>query len=246
VDDRREIRGHFEECLHHFVMKGGGPNQTQGKQLIADFCGVSLATVATWFRGSNLPVGERYIKFMCFLDMAGYRVIELERMPKALRNIAEFIGYGVLSTQEVMGLLEYSNRSKFFALLRGERGISKEKEQKAWNIWKEKRGDLEKRKEEARELYQLDIPPTSTAPAVNIQQELPKVSVTSTHHKSGAVVSLMEGLLALLEDASFELAEINQSVGTVLRLSARLSSLSSELIAKLIAKKHGEGEGYGQ
>lgn len=236
-EDRKEVfRGHFEECLNHFGISlasrapKGTREAAQAKKPMADFCGVRIGSVERWMRGAGLPVGEQHFKLICYLDMAGYRVIELERMPKFLRNIAELISFGILPAQEATKLLQYSITYQLFAVLRGDQGISKEKEQKAWDVWKERRVDLEKKKEQARELYRLVI-----SSKVRTKAELSRPANVPTSRKT-AVVSIMEGLLALLEENSFEkisednLAELRQSADTVLNLSARLSALSSRLI----------------
>lgn len=235
-EDRKEVfRGHFEECLNHFGVSlasrapKGTREAAQAKRPMADFCGVAIGSAERWVRGGSLPVGGQHFKLMCFLDMTGYRVIELERMPKVLRNIAELISFGILSYQEATELLQYSVSSQLFAVLRGDQGISEEKEQKAWDVWKERREAFEKKKEQARELYRLDV-----SPRIRTKTESSRPVVMSAHRKT-AVVSIMEGLLALLEDGSFEksedsLAELHQSTEMVLNLSARLSVLSSRLI----------------
>lgn len=236
-EGRKEVfRGHFEECLNHFgiSLASRAPKGTreagQAKRPMAGFCGVGIGSVERWVRGAGLPVGGQHFKLMCYLDMAGYRVIELERMPKVLRNIVELISFGILSAQEATKLLQYSIISQLFVVLRGDQGISKEKEQKAWDIWKERRKELEKKKEQARELYCLDI-----LPKVSTKAELSRPATVLMSRKT-AVVNIMEGLLALLEESSFEkisednLAELRQSADMVLNLSARLSALSSRLI----------------
>lgn len=235
-EDRKEVfRGHFVECLNHFGLSlesrapKGTRGATQAKRPMADFCGVVIGSVDRWMRSGKLPVGEQYFKLMCFLDMAGYRVIELERTPKVLRNIAELISFGILSSQEVTELLQYSTSSQLFATLRGDLGISQERGQKAWEVWKKRREVLEKKKGQAWELHRLDV-----SPRTRTKTELSRPMVMLTHHKT-AVVNIMEGLLALLEDGSFEksedsLAELRQSAELVLKLSARLNVLSSRLI----------------
>lgn len=235
-EDRKEVfRGHFEECLNHFgvSLASRAPKGTRGaaqaKRPMADFCGVDRNSIDRWLRRESLPIGEQHFRVMCYLDMAGYRVIELERMPKVLRNIAELISFGIISAQEATELLQYSDKSQLFAILRGDQGISKEKEQKAWDVWKERREELEKKKEQARELYRVDV-----SPKVHAKVGQPRAAAMPTSRKT-AIVSIMEGLLALLEDGSFEksensLAELRQSADTVLNLSARLSALSSRLI----------------
>ena len=105
-DEYEIFRGHLEECVRHLGTRlvSGMPYSPRGiaKKLkpIADFCGVTNRSVSRWLVARRFPVGEVLIKFSCYLDMIGYRVIELERMPKSRRNFAELIGFGVLSSRQ--------------------------------------------------------------------------------------------------------------------------------------------------
>ena len=173
----------------------------------------------------SLPDGEHFIKLMCYLDAVGYKVIELERMPKARRNFLELIGFSILSIEQAAELLGYASVSTLFQVLRGNQGASEDKDQKMWNAWKEKREELERSKEKARELYCLgdetEISQKAESVKPSRQQALPV--------RHSAIISIMEGLLALLEDKP--LAKLSKDdLAVVLRLSARLSALSSQLI----------------
>lgn len=238
TEEKPEVfRGHFEECLRHLGTKlvssapKGSRRTTQVRRPIADFCGVSTISVGRWFDGirSVLPIGEPLIKLMCYLDMVGYRVIELERMHSTKRNFLELLGFGLLSSKQAVELLGYSSTSTLYQVLYGHAGIGEDKNQKMWNAWKERKEALEQKKEEARKLYDLGVPSEVGPRAEEIR---PAVVLPS---RKPAVVSIMEGLLAVLEDGSFEqsegnLAGLQHFADTVLRLSARMSDLSSRLI----------------
>ncbi|MGD0328143.1 MAG: hypothetical protein ABSB00_00295 [Minisyncoccia bacterium] len=153
-EEKQEVfRGHFEECLEHFGMSfnsripKGTRRATQVKKPIADFCGVTIHSVTRWLHNTGMfPIGEELIKLMCFLDMNGYRIIELERMPKVRRNFAELVGYGLLSGEQATILLGYASSSQLYEILRGDWNASEEKGQKMWNEWKRRKEELEKRK----------------------------------------------------------------------------------------------------
>lgn len=106
-EDRQGVfRGHFDECLKHLgksifaLVRRCSEEATLAKKPVADFCGVQICSVSRWLRGTVLPIGEQYIKLMCYLDLVGYRVIELERMPKGRRYFAELIGFGLISSKQ--------------------------------------------------------------------------------------------------------------------------------------------------
>ena len=246
-NNKEVFRGHLEECFQHLKksLDSKVPKGSRGalmvKKPIADFCGIGVASVARWFRHAGLlPIGEPLIKLMCYLDMVGYRVIELERMPKVRRGFVELVGYGLLSGDQAIGLLGYSENSTLFKVLHGHQGTSNDKEQKMWDSWKEKKEELEKTKEQ----LQMQHRGRSLGAKSKNVSKVSDQQVLAT--RQIAVVSIMEGLLKLLEEDSFEkltngnLATIQKSADIVLRLSAHLSVLSSRLI---MTDQRGKGGG---
>lgn len=222
-EERPEIfRGHFDECFKHLSRRftekfaRGTREAWQAKEPFAAFCGCQVDTVANWLRGGAVPVGEGYFKLMFFLDMLGYKIIELERMPKVQHNFAELVGFGLISGQQAAELLGYVATSKLYEVWRGVCGSSEEKEQKMYEEWKKRKEELAQKKERACELYHFDV--LSSGGSRRVEKAKPV-----------AVVSIMQGLLTLLEDD--QLVNLTPSdANTVLQLSARLSTLSSQLI----------------
>ena len=248
-EDRDEVfRGHLEECLRHFgtslasSVPKGSRGAAQAKKPVADFWGVTINSVSRWLNNTgSFPVGEPLIKLMCYLDMVGYRVIEFERIPKARRSFAELIGYGFFSGSQAAEFLGYSSTSTLYQVLQGNQNASEDKDQKMWDAWKERKDELEQRKKKLQEPQPLDASikarPETEVPRAS---ERPASSSCQT-----AVVSIMEGLLALFEGNPFEklpdseLTNLHRSAATVLRLSAHLSALSSHLITFAEQRKGG-------
>lgn len=223
-DDRRDevFRGHWEECLQHFsvafnsCIQKGSRGAAKAKKPMADFCGTTIDSVVRWFHGASLPVGTQFIKLMCFLDMNGYQVIELERMPKGQRGFLELIGFGFLSIEEAAEFLGYNSVSTLYQVLQGNHRPLEDKRNKMWSFWMEKKKELKQKKNEARNIYCLDIS-------------------KKTRHSSRqrAEVKIMEGLLVLLEESDFEKlsdSDLLESADTILRLSGHLSGLNSRLM----------------
>lgn len=245
-DEKQEMfRGHLEECLKHLSMAVASqapPRSRKSAQLkkpIWEFCEVTLQTVKTWLEKSSVPTGSTLFKLMCYLDKSGYKVLELERMPRVRRFCVELIGYGVLDAAEAAKLVGYTQTSSLYQSLNGNEGVSKEKEEKMWNLWKEKREELERRKigrlfpkESALEIPQKFQTPTP----------LPTLPAIQPHGSPGyfAVLNIMQGLLALLDAGlldgftDVEPANLQGSASnTILRLSGHLSTLSSKLTARI-------------
>lgn len=234
-------RGHVDECANHFfrylasTVPKSFRQAAKLKEAVARFCGVKTTAVQRWTVGRSKPVGGAFVKFMIYLDMCGYKVIELERMESTLRNFCELIGYGVMSADDASKLLGYTETASLYYGIKGKSGFSKEKISAMYEAWKERKEDLEQKKVAARQRYLIKITPGTEGETMT----KPKRSSSQKGLKACAVredpaVTIMHGLLGLLEDRSSgdSLEAFNSSVEVVARLSARLSDLSSRLIAK--------------
>jgi hypothetical protein len=224
--ERHEVfRGHLDECLEHLrqCLEAHFPRGLKGaekaRQPIADFCAVEATTVRSWLRQENPPSGIGRVSLMCFLDLLGYRVIELEKF-QSMREFAELIGYRLISVKEAAEALGYANNHHIYEVLLLNEKIGADKEKRMWNICKERRLELAQKKEEARQKYQLSFS-----------------LMDSVHQrKVSAVISIMEGLLSLLESNevgdAFE-ASLNDlspiEKNAMLRLSEKLHELSIKL-----------------
>lgn len=237
IAEREEVfRGHFEECLDHLwhCFNAHFPKALRGtekaRQPIADFCGVEAKTVGEWMKGRSSIVGEGRIKLMCYLDLLGYRVIELEKL-RTMKELAEVIGYGVLTSKQVGELLGYVKIQDVYNVLLLKRGTSKEKQERARGICAEKRAELTQKKEEACQKFCLGFSLMDS-----VQQR-----------KVSAIVSIMEGLLAMLESSeigkpfSDNLQNLSpQERGTILRLSDSFHALASEMVMQNRRQESGD------
>ena len=241
------FRDYFEECWRHFTNRFNSKYPPRGKDLerlrkpIADFCAVGDKTVARWLSAErpSIPEGITKIKLECFLDLNGYRIIEFERCSRVLRNLAELLGYNVMSVEEVASILGYARAQNIYPVLREDEhwGVSKEKEAKMFNLWKERRDELELKKKVSLK-YRLDLSIQSSAPRLTQQLLLPPVTNGKLAARRSGMLTILEGVLALIDEGLFdglsesELETLRQSDGdTILQLSARLTVLSSKLMA---------------
>lgn len=238
-DEGHEVfRGHFEECFQHladriFVFAPKGTRRVAPITTpIAEFCGVAIRSVSRWLYTSERPVGEVYIKLIYYLDLAGYKLIELERMPKAKRNFAELIGFGIWSSKQAAEFLGYADPSTFYDVLWGRYGMREEKEQKMWEAWKARKEELETAKKKAYERCRPDVPLKDSLRRPEPVAATARSATVPPARRAQAAMSIMEGLLVLLEEGSFGTsADVPQQlVNTMLRLSARLSELGSRLV----------------
>ncbi len=238
------FRGHFKECLTHLGEQFKRAtfrhkhDIAAAKEPIATFCDVNRVTVANWLGNSEgQPVGETLIKLMCLLDLQGYRIIELESMPKPHRHLVELIGFGLLSAVEVAELLGYSKLNSLYNMLKGEQEAGGDKEEKIWALFKDRQQKeaLEEKKRVSREKFRLSF--------IDIQPDQPIAKEPASNHKmhdccQKVSVGLMENLLVLFDEGLLsnlsekELEVLHQTAGSkILKLSAHLSALSSRLYA---------------
>jgi hypothetical protein len=251
IDHRSKeiIRDHLKECVEHLARRfnetfpKGKKGISRFRKPMADFCGVGDTTIASWLSdvGHRLPMGEIEVKLKCFLDLNGYRVIELERLPRAIRNFAELIGFGLLTTDRAAELLGFARGSTLYPVLSQEgrdTTLSREKQAKMFDVWKGMKDELEHKKKEALRLYRLGFLDHAVARPSEQPLLSPAIVNGTVASRRTAVLSILKGVLALLEDGLFdelsesEIAILKENHGSdILRLSARLSTMSSKLIS---------------
>lgn len=235
------FRGHVEECLRHLGLKlyqgisKGSRGAAEAKRPMADFCRVTVDTTTRWLNDPrHLPVGEVYIRLVCFLSINGYKVLELERMKPKVRNFARLIGFGLVTSQEAAEMLNYSQVSTLFQVLRGDHGATEGRGEKMWDMWQVRKDKLDKVVEDATEKYRLSFLNPPIQPDV-LSSTSSEVRVTTGCPRDG-VINIMQGLLSLLDAGTLQnptdadWVALRGSSGTILRLSSHLSTLSAQLV----------------
>lgn len=216
VSEKSDVyRGHFDECISHFKRAfdreyppSSRNRLKSGAQTIADFCGVDLTTVGDWLASGGTKhriIGLSYVRMVCFLDLNGYKIIELERLPPAIRKFAELIGYNVVSVDKATSTVGFTQPAEFYALLRGTRTISKDRESRMWGFWKQLREQLEHNKREALKKHLITFrrqPVLGETIAISDATKLSGLSQTSGHRV--VALHLMHGLRVLLDEGIFD------------------------------------------
>jgi len=250
------MRGHFEECFKH--LRGrflerfpkGAKGSCQAREPIVAFCKVNPQTSTSWFYRGLLPLGENYIRLVCYLDMLGYTVIELERMSAGRRGIFELIGFGVLTVDEAASSIGYDLPDLYRALW-GRFNASDEKEQKMWDIWIARKAELQEIQASSRQKFKLNFPLGSNQTSLAIAPESLPTEPSLAHRElqqseqrtegegtwpKMAVPKILEGIAQLIEGSPFDklsdedLESFQKIREEVLYLSAQLHVLSSKLI----------------
>jgi hypothetical protein len=241
------MRGHLEECLEHFrkrfnsKIRRGQRGRFEAVKPLMDFCEIGDKTALKLMDDgveNASPKGRILLKVLCYLDFHGYKVIEFERLPKILRNFAELIGYGVMSTEEAAVLAGYPSDHHLHGVLWGREGLGKDKETKMWQIWKGRRDELEQKKRDAFESYRLEIlfKTDQQADQLGHQSLLLLDSVGGDTARRLALINILKGTLGFFDGglfdnlSSYEIKDLKQSGGhTIHRLVAHLSNLSLKI-----------------
>jgi len=232
------MRGHLGECVKHFCgtlakrTPRGSRRAAEVRKPLAVFCGVAVETTTRWAYHEELPVGETRLRLMAALDALGYKVIELENMPKHRRGIAELIGFGVATSSAISQALGYKSVSTLYQVLAGGCGTSEEKMQEMWNIWKQRKEDLQRKRIEAQQQLRRMISPKAESEPQLLEGD------DKTACRAQALGEFVEGLQALFREkpvkdlSDSELAILQYYAGAILNLVTDLSALSSRLLAR--------------
>ncbi len=246
------MRGHIEECVANLNTKLANLNKKNDKKQkflvsLANFCNVNKDTVRAWIHGTgSIPIADKKIKLMCYLDLLGYRIIELENMSVSLRGFTELIAFKIITIDEAIALTGYIKVSSIYSIINGQENSSPEKKEKIWNIWKDKKNELEKAKEKALLLLPVSF---STENNTFDQNEPMSNKIKGKDPLSDATFNLMEGLLTLIESGALDnltdkdIASLTkEKIIIVSKLSTELLKFKDKMLRKKTNKKGGENE----
>lgn len=235
------MRGSLEECLRHWAreMDRTHPKGSHGslgaRKPLADFCGVSVHTASDWVLGKLLPKGETWFHLALWLQVKGYRVVELEQLTDLKRNFAELIGLGICSAEEAAKIAGYSSTSQLYRTLREDIDPLDSKATAMWDFWKSKRAEILKRREElgGTEPPQFVEQPAKTGEPV----DLPAPAATASFRpdwKEDPLLDLMIGLTKYLErlSAPKQARALHRARPVVFRLSARLTEIAAHMMGE--------------
>ena len=236
--------GNFDDCWKHFVKAmslrypKGSRGVAKARKPLAEFCNVDSRTPDDWFNRNVMPIGGQWIKVAFFLEINGYRVRELVRVDQSRRNFMELIGYDIISGAEATSALGYAHSASLYSMLRGEHEALQSKQDKMYEMWKQRKELLERKKTEACERYVIslsdeDAPDSRVSLAMPAQLSDTQSSAKSSPLHGGLVFQIITLLLSALEGANGAISIENLAPAekdTILRLSSRLSELSAGIM----------------
>lgn len=115
----RAIRGTTRECIKHMAATlSGDPAATHKALLLLEVYTARITnTIRKWFSGQSLPRGIDLIRIRILLAELGYRVVELEKYQKSVRQIAELFAVHAVKLEEVRSFIRFSRNSTMNVLV---------------------------------------------------------------------------------------------------------------------------------
>jgi len=118
--------GTTQECFRHYLRNDKG-RDLKCRETLMKFVKVSSPTVRRWLIDDTKPAGEVLVRLRYFLEQQGYRVSELEKLAKPVRNFGRLLGLDIASLKDLtlaLKMPEGTSDSQTLAILRGVQGVS--------------------------------------------------------------------------------------------------------------------------
>ncbi len=124
-------RGTTRECFADLMERlQSFPDFHEQRRRLASVLGVEDPAVRRWANESISPVGMSLISLRCYLDFLGYTVEEFTALTPMMQQACKLVAFRVISLEEMTRLTEYDPYTdRVLAILRGVRGVSREREQ---------------------------------------------------------------------------------------------------------------------
>lgn len=246
------FRGHLDECWQHFTAAvyaaapKGSPRMREMIVPMTEFCGVTLKTILRWLYGNGtdqMPTGLTHFKLMAFLDMLGYRVIELENLNATLRGVLELLAYDVVSVELLNKRtgVESVSCNYISTVIRGLQRPSEARMRALWDLWKEHKGALETAKHTQRQKYpplaqflgRAVVPAARAAakdavPQSDTSQAVKSAESSLVLQADARIILNLSSALVLVLDA-YPAAEMSPRTLTALRQASSLPKLIGQL-----------------
>jgi transcriptional regulator with XRE-family HTH domain len=136
------------------------PDFFEKRKQLAELLGVEDPTIRRWVSGSGNPVGMSMINLRSYLDFLGYEVSEFLREPEVMRDASRLLAFRVLTLDELTKLVDFGQYTdQVLAVLRGARGVSKEREDRFVHLVGAYRSELAKAQATLPRLVELEEKP---------------------------------------------------------------------------------------
>jgi hypothetical protein len=109
------------QCLRAYsaTLPKGTKDALQHRQDLKDFLNMSVATVERIIFEKARLQGLTLVKVQRFLELKGFKVRELEEMPKAIRALGDLLAFGVIRVETLLQDLGYQHSNAVYRLVSG-------------------------------------------------------------------------------------------------------------------------------
>lgn len=179
----------------------------QIKAPVAELCKVEPETAREWLLGRRLPVGEALLRLRIFLQLAGYRVSELDDLPKSVRTVAQMIALDVITLDEATKQLDYTQPQEVFRVVLRNSSMMGQRQRLLLKLAEEGQPELEK-KLAMWQAHLEEVLPNTAGPRRVVPAEVTEAAPTSaakvinTDCVADAVDGLVAALSALLDNGT--------------------------------------------
>jgi hypothetical protein len=152
------MKGTTLECFGDLMKRLHAlPDFYEKRKQLAELLGVGDSTIQRWTTGVVAPLGMSLISLRCHLDFLGYNVEEFSALTPEMQEASKLLAFRVISLDDMTKLLEFGEYTdQVLAVLRGVRGISKEREKKFAHMVGAYRDELTKARAALPRLVELE------------------------------------------------------------------------------------------
>lgn len=235
------FRGYFGECWEHFsnAFNLKFPPCTRNLSVMREpmkrFCSVTDQSLRRWLsKEGTEPGGEIQFRLMCFLDLHGYKIIELERLPISARAMAEIIGYQIMSAGELAKKIGYAQTQTLYDVLHRNTPTSDAVATNMRTVWSERKQELAAKKKFCFDTMRMKFILEQNLNVSGAQLTLAVIAGDDQTHQ--IIISIMRALSGAFKQLDIEkmdsvdLVPYTHELALVTELAGKLSLLSSKAL----------------
>jgi hypothetical protein len=119
-------KGYTLSCLEQYLghLPWNDEKFIHERKAMAAFVGVQLDTIRDWYTKRNKPIGLVLVKIRYFLENQGYKVTELENLPRPVYILGKLIAEGKIDYVETYQKIGMKGKTELLKVLHGSRNLS--------------------------------------------------------------------------------------------------------------------------
>ena len=154
-------------------------------QLLAFFTRVSEATVRRWKSGENYPIGLSLLAVRNFLSLKGYKIPAHDRLDPEIRDFGGLIVHRIITIEDAITGLGYSNTKGIFRLVFGKHKPMEEYLRKLREYLATHRSTLIKKRLEAEVGIKVGRDQVTTT-SDSLERQLPPLQPAPSHQTNSS------------------------------------------------------------